>query len=41
MQTVDRTVGLGSVVRDEHGEFLRARCNTVHDSIKPKEAEAI
>lgn len=34
-------MGLGSVVRYEHGEFLQARCNTVHGSIKPKEGEAM
>lgn len=34
-------VGVGCVVRDEHGSFLRARCNKVQGRLQPREAEAI
>ena len=33
--------GLGCVMRDEHGEFLRAKCQVVSGSRQPREAEAL
>lgn len=34
-------VGLGCVIRDEEGNFLRARCSTLSYTMNPKEAEAM
>ncbi|KAL8103570.1 hypothetical protein AgCh_027952 [Apium graveolens] len=35
------SVGLGNVVRDETGNFLRARCSTTHATTQPRDAEAL
>lgn len=34
-------VGVGCVIRDERGKFLRARSNVVQGGLQPREAEAI
>ena len=40
MQGSDQ-VGVGCVVRDEWGNFIRSRSNIVHGRFQPREAEAI
>lgn len=34
-------IGIGGVVRDEHGEFIRAMCKQMTGSWSPREAEAL
>ena len=34
-------IGIGCVIRDERGRFLRAMSNVVHGNVQPREAEAI
>lgn len=34
-------IGIGCVIRNEHGGFVGARCRTVEGNWSPREAEAI
>ncbi|XP_074373788.1 uncharacterized protein LOC141714152 [Apium graveolens] len=37
----DNCVGVGAIIRDSEGKFVRARCNRIAGKWKPKEAEAL
>ncbi|XP_074344601.1 uncharacterized protein LOC141683748 [Apium graveolens] len=37
----DNCVGVGAVIRDSEGKFVRARCNHIAGKWQPKEAEAL
>ena len=36
-----KTIGVGGVIRDEHGSFLRAMCKQMSGTWTPREAEAL